>query len=295
MFVLKKIIALSLCLCLAFLLCAPAFAHEPGDARAVIGASLTEEQTAQVYSTFGVSRGSVPELTVTNAEEREYLDGFVDPALIGTNSISCVYLELLPAGEGLQIETSNLTWCTSDMFVNALVTGGVEDAKIIVTAPFEVSGTAALTGIYKAYEDLTGQKLDDAAKLISTQELVVTGELADAIGSYDALTIVNEIKLILAETSEMTDEELHAQILEVAEEYGVTLHDSQVDQLITLCRAFEKMNPEQLREKVEYVQTTVKKLAAAQEKVAGITEKVKDIVQTVTDFINRVISFFKKG
>ena len=237
----------------------------------------------------------MPELTVTNAEEREYLDGFVDPALIGTNSISCVYLELLPAGEGLQIETSNLTWCTSDMFVNALVTGGVEDAKIIVTAPFEVSGTAALTGIYKAYEDLTGQKLDDAAKLISTQELVVTGELADAIGSYDALTIVNEIKLILAETSEMTDEELHAQILEIAEEYGVTLHDSQVDQLITLCRAFEKMNPEQLREKVEYVQTTVKKLAAAQEKVAGITEKVKDIVQTVTDFINRVISFFKKG
>ena len=295
MFVLKKIIALSLCLCLAFLLCAPAFAYEPGDARAVIGASLTEEQTAQVYSTFGVSRGSVPELTVTNAEEREYLDGFVDPALIGTNSISCVYLELLPAGEGLQIETSNLTWCTSDMFVNALVTGGVEDAKIIVTAPFEVSGSAALTGIYKAYEDLTGQKLDDAAKLISTQELVVTGELADAIGSYDALTIVNEIKLILAETSEMTDEELHAQILEIAEEYGVTLHDSQVDQLITLCRAFEKMNPEQLREKVEYVQTTVKKLAAAQEKVAGITEKVKDIVQTVTDFINRVISFFKKG
>ena len=294
MLALKKIIAVTLCLCLALSLCTAAFAYEPGDARAVIGASLTEEQISQVYETFGVSRGSVTELTVTNAEEREALDGFVDPALIGTNSISCVYLELLPAGEGLQIETNNLTWCTSDMFVNALVTGGVEDAKIIVTAPFEVSGTAALTGIYKAYEDLTGQELDDAAKLISTQELVVTGELADAIGSYDALTIVNEVKLVLAETSGMTDEELRAQILEIAAEYGVTLHDSQVDQLITLCRAFEKMDPEQLREKVEYVQNTVKKLAAAQEKITGITEKVRDIVQTVTDFINRVISFFKK-
>lgn len=264
-----------------------------GEARAVIGADLTDEQTAQVYDMFGVERGSVRELTVTNAEEREYLDGLVDSSIIGTNSISCIYVEILPEGEGLQIQTQNLTWCTQEMFINALVTAGIDNAKIIVAAPFEVSGTAALTGIYKAYEDISGQELDEIAKLVSTQELVITGELADEIGSYDAVTIVNEIKLILDETREMSDEEIKSEIEVIATQYGITLKDSQLDQLVTLCRALEKMNSDELREKVEYVQNTIKRLAEAQEKVSGIAETVKSIVNSIGDFIDKIISFFK--
>ena len=208
----KRIIALVLCFTLLSSF-GSAFASKAaeGDARAVIGANLTDEQIASVYGMFGVERGSVTELRVTNEEERSYLEGFVESSLIGTNSISCVYIEILGEGDGLQIETMNLSWCTKEMFVNALVTAGITDAKIIVAAPFTVSGTAALTGIYKAYEDITGEKIDEAAKLIGTQELVITGELADMIGSYDAVEIVTQLKLILDETENMSDEELRAQ------------------------------------------------------------------------------------
>lgn len=289
----KRIICLVLCMSL---LCSfgSAFAADAqaGEARAVIGANLTEEQIASVYEMFGTDRGSVTELRVTNEEERSYLEGFVDSSLIGTNSISCVYIEILPEGEGLQIATQNLTWCTQEMFVNALVTGGITDAKIIVAAPFAVSGTAALTGIYKAYEDITGEKIDEAAKLLSTQELVITGELADEIGSYDAVEIVNQLKLILDETRNMSDEELREQIRIIASEYGINLVDSQYDQLISLCRAFEKMDSDELREKVEYVQETAKKLAEAQEKVSGITQTIKNVVEKVTEFVNRIIELF---
>ena len=299
----KKIVSIVLCLSLVLSLTVTAFAAEaaPGESRAVIGANLTDEQISTVYSLFDIERGSVTELSVTNAEERRYLEGLVDSSLIGTNSISCIYVEILPEGEGLQIATHNLTWCTQEMFVNALVTSGIDDAKIIVAAPFAVSGTAALTGIYKAYEDITGEKMDDAIKLISTQELVITGELADQIGSYNSIEIVNELKLILDETKNMTDEELAATIREIAEEYNVPLVDSQIDQLISLCRGFEKMNVDELKEKVEQVQETVKKIAEAQEKVSGIaqkiaevTEKVKTIVETVTEFVNDLIARFKK-
>ena len=294
--VLKKAITIILILCMTLTLGAGALAAGPaetGEARAVIGANLTDAQAAEVYSMFGVERGSVKELTITNSEERDYLDGLVDSALIGTNSISCVYLEILPEGSGLEIETKNLTWCTRDMFINALVTGGVEDARIIVAAPFEVSGTAALAGIYKAYEDITGQTLDITAKLISTQELVITSELAEQVGSYDAVTIVNELKLILNETETMTDDELRAEIIAIAGEYGVSLTDGQIDQLITLCRAFEKMDVSELRDKVEYVQNTVKKLAEAQEKVSGITATVKTVVDRITQLVTRVLDFFR--
>lgn len=293
---LKKITALVVALCMVFVLSVSALALEaatPGEARAVIGASLNDEQTTQVYSMFGLDRGSVKELFIDNSAEREYLDGLVDSSLIGTNSISCVYLEILPEGDGLEVETENISWCTRDMFINALVTGGIEDARIIVAAPFEVSGTAALAGIYRAYEDITGQELDPAAKLISTQELVITAELADELGSYDSVSIVNEIKLVLNETENMTDDELSAEISAIAEEYGVSLTDSQIDQLITLCRAFEKMDVSELRDKVEYVQRTVKKLAEAQEKVSGITATVKTVVERITELVTRVISFFR--
>ena len=293
----KKIFALLLCLSLAASLALPALADSEfaGEARAVIGANLTEEQIAQVYSLFGVERGSVTELTVTNQEERAYLDGLVDESLIGSNSISCVYVEVLAPGQGLQIETENLSWCTKDMFINALVTAGIDDAKIVVAAPFPVSGTAALTGIYKAYEDITGETINEVAKLVSTQELIVTGELAEEIGSYDALTIVNEIKLILDETKSMNDTELANAIREIAAEYQIQLVDSQVEQLVSLCRSLEKMNSDELKEKVEYVQNTIRKLSEAQDKVSGITRTVQNIVETVRDFVSRVLSFFGFG
>ncbi len=43
--------------------------------RAVIGADLTPEQVTLVYQAFGVQQGSVIQLSVTNAEERQYLEG----------------------------------------------------------------------------------------------------------------------------------------------------------------------------------------------------------------------------
>ncbi len=268
----------------------PALAVDAGEARAVIGANLTEEQIAAVYENFGIERGDVTELRVTNADERKYLEGYVDESIIGTNSISCVYIEVLKEGEGLEVTTSNINWCTSQMYVSALATAGITDAKIIVAAPFEVSGTAALTGVYLAYEDITGEELDETAKLVSTQELTLTAELAEQIGSYDSVEIVNELKLLLAETKNMTDEELRAEIVSIASDLGVTLTDTQINQLISLCRSLEKLDPDQLKEKVESVQETIAKLGQAKEKVAGFIEGVKNVWNSVVNFFKNLFS-----
>lgn len=279
----KKIICILLTCCL-LAGAVPALAVDAGEARAVIGANLTEQQIADVYANFGVERGDVTELRVTNADERKYLEGCVDDSVIGTNSISCVYIEVLEEGEGLDVTTSNINWCTSQMYVSALATAGITDAKIIVAAPFEVSGTAALTGVYMAYEDITGQALDETAKLVSTQELTLTAELAEKIGSYDSVEIVNELKLLLGETKNMTDEQLRQEIESIASELGVSLTDTQIGQLISLCRGLEKLDPSQLKEKVESVQNTIAKLGQAKETVANFFESVKQVWNTVVDF-----------
>ena len=279
----KKILSILLACCL-LAGAGPALAVDAGEARAVIGANLTEEQISAVYSNFGVKRGDVTELRVTNADERKYLEGYVEDSVIGTNSISCVYIEVLEAGEGLDVTTSNINWCTSQMYVSALATAGITDAKIIVAAPFEVSGTAALTGVYMAYEDITGETLDETAKLVSTQELTLTAELAEKIGSYDSVEIVNELKLLLGETKNMTDEQLRREIESIASDLGVSLTDTQISQLISLCRSLEKLNPEQLKEKVESVQNTIAKLGQAKETVSNFFEGVKNVWNSIVDF-----------
>lgn len=260
------------------------------NARAVIGAQTleSEEQTNIVYTAFGITRGSVKEMTVTNAEERAYLEGYVDSSLIGTRSVSCVYVELLPDGSGMDVSTANITWCTPEMYMAALATAGITDARIIVASPFEVSGTAALTGVYKAYEDITGLKLDDLAKLVSTQELTITGELAEEIGNMDSTGIVNDLKLMLDETVKMSDEELRNEINAIAAQYNVKLTESQINQLIELCRSLEGLDGDALKQRVEEVQGTLKKVSDAKTKVVGFVEKAKKVVTSVKSFFEKI-------
>ena len=282
----KRFLCIILCLALALSLSAPAFAIN--QSRTVIGADLNPDQVAMVYANFGLRRGDVIELTMTNAEERRYLEGFVDERVIGTRSISCVYVELLPEGSGMSVTTSNITWCTGDMYASALATAGITDARILVSAPFAVSGTAALSGVYKAYEDMTGVKLDDMAKLVSTQELTVTGDLAQQIGSMDSTSIVGELKLMLDETKNMSDDEIRSVIVEIAGRYNVSLTDTQINQLISLCRSLEGLNPDQLKQRVEEVQGTLQKMSEAKTKVVGFAEQVKSFIESVSSFIDKI-------
>ena len=283
----KKITALILAL---MLLCSSVcHADNISDSRTVIGADLDSNEIASVYKSFGIERGDVKELTVTNADERKYLEGQVDESLIGTRSISCIYIEAQGSGEGLDVSVDNITWCTADMYMNAMVTAGITDANVKIVAPYKVSGTAALTGIYMAYEDITGKKLDEDAKLVGTKELTITAELADEIGSADSTAIVNELKLILDQTKDMTDDELREQIKQIAEKYEVTLNDSQIDQLISLCRSLEKLDVSALKEKVEQVQQYIKNIADTK----GSVEKfLSEAADTVTAFVNQVLDFF---
>ena len=60
------------------------------------------------------------------------------------------------------------------MYKNALATAGVTDAKIIIAGPTGISGTAALVGIFKAYEEMTGEEIDEKTVDAVADERVTT-------------------------------------------------------------------------------------------------------------------------
>ena len=134
----KKLIAWMLCVVTVlalFIPCAMAAGVSAGDARVVIGANLTDAQKDQVYSYFGVTRGSVTELSVNIDEERSRLGGLISADKIGSYSLSCIFIRVRKEGEGIDIQTNNINWCSADMYKNALLTAGITDAEVRITAP----------------------------------------------------------------------------------------------------------------------------------------------------------------
>jgi uncharacterized protein YpuA (DUF1002 family) len=268
----------------------PVLAVDSGEERVTLGANLSEEQIVQIYDDFDLERGDVAEIVVTNAEEREYLAGLVPDEKIGKNALSSIYITTLEEGTGITVTTNNINWCTEDIYINALVTAGVENASVMVSAPFEVSGTAALTGIYKAYEDITGIELDQTAKAAAAEELVTTSELAETIGSDDATMLMNELKKILDETKDMTDEELRAEILSIAATQNIELTEENIIQIINLCRTLEKLDVSQWKDKLTQLAETMDSFQQTGNGLTSFLNSLGDFFSGVGDFFANIFS-----
>lgn len=261
----------------------------PGEQRITMGADLSDAQRASIYEFFGVERGTIKELTVTNSEERSYLEGLIPDERLGRVALSCVYITVLDAGSGIKVETNNINWCTEQMYINAMITAGIADASVKVSAPYPLSGTAALTGIYKAYEDITGEKLDEDAKAAAVEELITTGELAEFIGSEEATRLINELKKILNNIKSMTDDEVRAEIRRIAAQCNISVTDSQVEQLLTLCRTLQNLDVENLQSRLLGWLDTVDKLSS-------VSSWFAKIWRSVLEFLTSIFGgFFGKG
>lgn len=263
-------------------------AESAGNQRVTMGADLTDVQREAVYRDFGIEPGSVRELIVTNQEERAYLEGLVPERKIGSVALSCIYITTLEPGAGLDITIYNINYCTEQMYVNALTTAGITDARVIVSAPFPVSGTGALTGVYKAYEDITGTALNDLAKLVGAEELVVTGELAEYIGSEEAAGIVASLKEILDQTQAMSDDEVRSEIRRIAEAYSVAVTDAQVQQLLDLVRKLEGLDTGELQQRLTGLAQTAQAVNTVSDTISRVYESVKDFFASVGDFFVRL-------
>lgn len=293
----KKLTAWALCL-LMLLSILPGFVlaeeesadQTQGDRRLTLGAEMTDAERELVYDYFGLTPGEVRELIVTNAEEREVLKGLVPERKIGSRALSCSYITILPAGQGLTIELNNINYCTETMYKNALTTAGITDALVKITAPFPVSGTGALTGIYKAYEDMTGVSLNDLAKQLGAEELVLTGELSEYMGSEEAAGLIGELKNILDNTASMSDEAVLEEIKKIAAAYNVNLSDAMYKQVLSLCRKLEGLNEQELQKQLTDLSKTAEKAGKAAQTVQRMYESVKTFFEQVGDFFTHLFS-----
>lgn len=234
--ILRKWTALVLSAMLVIVLCSPNVTYADaaeGDVIIILGEDLTKDQKVKVLADLEAPNNAT-ELTVTNKEEHKYLGNYLSKAQIGSRALSSAKIEIGKAGSGLSVTTNHINWVTNDMYLNAMITAGVKDAHVTITAPFDVSGTAALTGIIKAYEVTTDTKIPEEQKQVANEEIVKTAELSDSIGTEETTTLMTNIKEQLAEKQPQTREEMQSLVENTASNLNVTIPEAQLSGLVDL-------------------------------------------------------------
>lgn len=306
----KKIVAFALLFCMLFTASAKASASTAsgnaekstgnvyGQSYIIFGEDLSDDQKKTVLNLLGVVEEELPQykiLTVSNKEEHKYLDAFVDKDKIGTKAFSSVKFIPKAPGTGLKITTHNIDYCTVSMYQNALITAGVQDAEVVIAAPFELSGTAALIGIVKAYCDMTGEVLDEQVLMVATNELVLTGKLGTYLGDTDKVAefIAYAKQLVVSENLE-SDEEIRKAVLEAAKEVDIELTDDQVTQVVNLLKAVAKMDidPHALAKQATDMYNRLKAMGIDLDKMdaKSILDLIKKFLQEILDFLTGLFS-----
>jgi len=261
-----------------------------GDQIITLGQNLTEEQKQQILSELEAT-DNTQIITVTNEEEVKYLGDLLPRATIGTRAISSSSITYTDAGSGLNVSTHNINWVTDEMYLNALITAGVKDAHIDVTAPFAVSGTAALTGLIKAYEVSSGEVIPEDVKQAANEEMIQTAKLGDEIGADNAAALFAKIKEAIAEKAPQNDAELRDIILQAAKDLGITLTEEQIQLLMDLFNKLKDLNIDwnQVGDQLNQAKDKISKYLQSEEG-QGFLEKLKQFFISLFDALKGLFS-----
>lgn len=252
----------------------------PGDVIVTLGENLSEEQKKSLLSEMGVDE-TVDIIYVSNAEEHQYLGNYMSKADIGTRALSSSKVTIAKKGTGLTVETNNINRITEGMYANALITAGVEDAEIYVTAPMPVSGTAALTGIIKAYEITSDIVIPEEQKQVANEEIVRTSELSKKFGADEATELMTRIKEEIAKNPVQSEADLRELIQRIAKELGLTLTGEELNGLVSLFMRMKDLN-------INWDEV--------QNQITKIRDNLGSILQSeeTKTFITKVLDFFKQ-
>lgn len=245
-----------------------------------LGKDLNSDERERILDHFNVNKDDVSIIEVNNEEERKYLGGIASEAQLGTKTISSAYVEILEKDSGMSVETYNISWVTKEMYESALVTAGVKDAKIIAAAPYPVSGTGALTGVLKAFEEATGKKISEEQKQVANEEVFQTGELGEDIGKDQASKLIRYIKEEIISKEITNKDDIRDVIINIAGDLNINLEDEQIAKISQL---MEKINGLNLN--TEEIKNQLKNIGNKIDDVVRNNEEVRTLLQRILDAI----------
>lgn len=258
-----------------------------------LGANLNDEQRNTVLSLMGVDPANLDQyqvVTVTNEEEHQYLDEYLDASIIGTRALSSVVIVKRDKGEGIHISTKNISYCTVGMYKNALATAGLEDADVIIAGPFPLSGTAALIGAMKAYADMEEEEIDTESLDAAMNEIVVTGELNESLGD-DVQTeeFIAYVKQKVVEGGLESKEKIQQVLAEACDKFEISLSDSEKERITALMQKIGSLdiNVDSLLEQAGSIYDSLKDMESSSGILSKIAAFFRELLEAIINFFSR--------
>jgi uncharacterized protein YpuA (DUF1002 family) len=257
----------------------------------VYGANLSDAEKESVKLSLGVAKeAEVEEITIDGSDLVKYIkDGDSKARMYSSAKIT-----RRDAGKGLVISIvtqDNITQVTPDMYANAMLTAGIEDAVVEIASPKKVTGHSALVGIYKAYE-VTGETLDIERTDVASDELNLATKFAQEVGidSDKVSELLTEIKKQIAEKNPATKEEVERIVNEQLGKLNIELNEADRQLLIDLMDRISKLDIDfsKFSEQLNDMATTIKEKFG--EIDPGFWESVKNFFAGIFESIQ---SLFK--
>ncbi len=269
------------------------------------GSSLNQREEAALRDYFGVS-DEMEAIYVDNETAIKQL-GLAPDALDDYKGgwYSSAYVKLTDQG-GINVSSKNVSLVTNEMFANALITSGILNCEVIVSAPFMVTGESALAGILAGAEEIMGESLSEENKIVAKEEIDTTLEIADEIlnnpdneinSSSDSSTvasgIINDIKQQVIKDSPNSTQ-IEQIIVNVTNNYGVELSEESTERIANLMEDVNKLDIDynDIKETMKNIGDSISeslKEAGVKLKESGLLEKIGnwfvDLVRGVGEWI----------
>ncbi|SFL67101.1 Uncharacterized protein YpuA, DUF1002 family [Gracilibacillus orientalis] len=260
-----------------------------GKPKVVLGEALSDSDKDKVRSLLNATDPEQVEEYIVTAEDLvNYIGG--DPS---SNMYSSAKITRKDEGNGVVVNVvnpENITEVTNEMYANALLTAGVENALIEVASPKKVSGHSALTGIYKAF-NVDGESLDKGRMEVANEELDVATDLAEDSGvdQEKVSELLSEIKREIAEQNPATKEDVERIVSEQLDQLNIELSPEDREMLTNLFEKMRNLNID-FGQVTEQLETIVSDLKGKIDEVTGgdtegFWQGVKNFFQNILDSI----------
>jgi len=221
---------------------------------------------------------------ITASEVNEISQNITGRIYSSNQIFSCAMVDLSYSnGIKIIVDDSKINVVTPKMYANALKSTGIEKGYVVVTAPVQSSGEAALAGVLKSYEIAVGAPIPDSAKQAATDELYTETQIANQTGqSPDKIADLFEKAQNEVQNQNLQDpSQIKIIVINIANTMNINISDAQAQQIANTLANSQKVQGD---------------LAGFKSQLQNVTNQVTDsggILDQIMQYIQMAFNYIK--
>ena len=189
-------------------------------------------------------------------------------------------------GIKISVDKSKISVVTPKMYANALKSSGIENGYVVVTAPVQSSGEAALTGVLKSYEAAVGTPIPESAKKAATEELYTEDQIANQTGQNPdkVADLFEQVKNEAQKQNLQDPAQIKVIVINIANNLNINLSDQQAQQIADSISNSQKVQADLagFKQQLQSVSSQVNQ--------SGILDQIMAYIQEAVNYVQGLLS-----